>query len=180
MNKLFLDKKDNKYFYVGDPVCNLKGCSLGVNAFHVIMHPKHSKSFESVYCHNCMTQLKSTGLMIGSEIKKVLLCDSVPIGAIPIPIKRISLGGNPSTNVFNVATSNRGVAASSSNVVVKDKTRLSGRESLDDVQIGLSPDLVDEKNNVLDDDELDSFLLDVSNSKPVLPESKKKLLGDDS
>ena len=173
MKGLYYDTKTNKYFYVGEAICDGEKCELGKAAFHVTIHPNKKASYSQILCHRCLSKAQNTELLIGAEVKMVLLQDMMPEGAFLVPTRRMRFSDS---SVFDAATSNKNIKSDASSCTIIDNTRLAGKESLECAQIGMNPAELKDKTEMLDHDEADAFLRDMQNSKPVLPHKDKRLL----
>jgi len=190
---LFYNKSKNKYYYIGRPYCVkcdslLDPSSFYVKLTHRIRIKKDGKVLKKViaegfpYCHACLSSVKEE-----HEKKKILSVDVVrvllakpPKGSIAVVIKpdvAYQPGKDLSgTHVWGAAIYDKNISASTEQVQVNDMTLLADRESWGGAQIGLDPENADSKDQVLDDDAVDSLLLDLQTAEPVLEHDKKRFI----
>lgn len=164
---LFFDRKRQKYYLVGD---------YFVKDVIVIRHSWSRKHFEQkLLCLNSFNKEKEgVGVIIETRIAQIV--NKRPTGCFHVLIQPPGLTDGQNRTVFSVAD------FSQENEEINDHTKLAGRESWEGVQIGLDPDAVANKNKALSCDEVDSFLLDMQNNKPVVEAieyGKKREVGHD-
>lgn len=180
MNYLYFDPHKKQHFYCGDTNCNLCNKDIQGSGIYIIKHyRKKKKSNGILYCINCVSKIKQQknydDLIFGSEIISVLIKAEPPVNSILIPLRRISLGGNPDMLCTWAATNNKGLLSESGSCKINDYTRLAGRESFEGLQIGLDNNKIDyKKSNLdapLDIDSFNNMLLDIKNSRVLKDKS---------
>jgi hypothetical protein len=180
---LFFDKSSKKYYFVGGAVChNCKEELVDNLGICVTFHPLRSSSYRSLWCHNCVQYAteKCPKLVYGAEFIVVDMLGDVPSHAFFVPVHRLESCQSSIATVFSVAEDNKGIQSDASSCLVKDRTRLAGRESFDGALIGKSESQVDlecgSKTKALGSAEVDDFFLGVKESTPMIESDEKKRL----
>jgi len=168
---LFFDKLQNRYFYVGECECLI--CQNKIKQTVIIKHSWSKKNSEiGLFCLGCFNKVRTTTGIIG-ETRGAKLVLERPKGAFPVINYPPSLcEGKNDESVFSMAEK------TVEGEIVNDYTRLAGRESWEGSQIGLIPEKVDDKQQILDNSELDKRLLKFRGSKIPKTVSLDYLRGD--
>lgn len=197
MINLFLDPKTHLHYYTGENICNCCYEDIFGNAIHVAMtclkteklgphQYQHSLYLRTkIFCPNCVTKKKRIeDVVYWIEIREVTLQKFAPNTAIPVLLKP-NYDVKDSQNLQGVLTtwvadSNKGIQSDTSSCEIIDNTKVSRLgESWEGSQIGLSPDKVEDKNRLLNVDEIDKFLLSQKDSVPAIDENKKRMINND-
>lgn len=152
---LFKDTK-NHYFLVSKDPVRCESCSRPMNSIAYIRTVWGQKSDIYSLCQKCINIP-----FFNSIVNEYKVCQIVPIskpGFVPIIITNPQIRTATDISVFdtNKIKSDR----------IKDKTKLSGRESFENVQIGfVDNDLLEYKDRSLHEEEVKEKVLELENAK---------------
>ena len=164
---LYFNKADNSYVHVGSAVCDL--CDVEQHNVIIVksMWDKKHSSLK-LYCLDCFEKIKENSSV--EEIRGAKIVYERPKKSFLVLFKPPVLVNGRNETVFSMAEKNF------DGEDVDDQTRLADRESWGDAQIGLDPEKVDSKDQVLDNGAVDSLLLAQQTAEPVLEHDKKRFI----
>lgn len=173
IEQVFLDVKNDQYYYVGVPSCDF--CKeeqqdiIIFKRFHLL-----KKTIDYLVCSKCLPRIlepKEHRLRIISESYLLSVVEDIPPNTIPVMFSRPGLKHKKGISVFD-AVSDSLVPAER----VVDNTRMAGRESFEGSCVGVDvQDLLMQKDAPISSEREAALLLDtLRDAVPVIEVYEKK------